>query len=325
MWRHGNSGNPTRVLAQVIEHLSIRNFQSLRKVDLELGKLTVVVGASSSGKSAFVRSVRLLASNTRGSSYVTQGQKAAAVTAKLSNGQQITVERGDGVSKYAIGDQLFTKAGTGVPEQITAALRIQPDSEINFAGQFDRPFLLDESGSVVARVFGELTNVTTLFEAAREANRRRLALSGVIKTREGDLAQLRVKAQGYGTLAARSQAVEQAVQLLGQAKAVEARLQRLQALLRAIDTASVSISALATAAPAPIDLTALESSYVRLIALRQKLGVVVQAQQQQVLIVNNLAQSVVQEQAAHAALHEYLVEIGTCPTCGSDTTKLETL
>ena len=48
-----------------ITRLSIRNFLSLKKVDLELGKLNVFVGPNASGKSNIVRAFQLLANHAR--------------------------------------------------------------------------------------------------------------------------------------------------------------------------------------------------------------------------------------------------------------------
>jgi hypothetical protein len=44
----------------MIEHVQIRNFKSLRRVDLRLGKLNLFVGANSSGKSNFLDALRVV-------------------------------------------------------------------------------------------------------------------------------------------------------------------------------------------------------------------------------------------------------------------------
>ncbi|RLE87840.1 MAG: hypothetical protein DRN04_17750 [Thermoprotei archaeon] len=48
-----------------ITKLRVRNFLSLRKVSLELGKLNVFVGPNSSGKSNVVRALQLLTNHVQ--------------------------------------------------------------------------------------------------------------------------------------------------------------------------------------------------------------------------------------------------------------------
>src|SRR5512139_766548 len=136
----------------MLTHVEVRNFQSLKKVDIELGGFTVIVGASSSGKTAFMRALRALASNIRGTSFITQGEKKASITAHTDN-NIVTLEKGETTGTYKINDKVYTKLAGGVPEGVSKTLNLQPitteSSSINFAGQFDRPYLLDDSGATV--------------------------------------------------------------------------------------------------------------------------------------------------------------------------------
>jgi len=63
----------------VIHSISCKNFQSLQDVEIELGKFTVIVGASSSGKSALIRAIEAIASNSLNSDNIMQGTKHASV------------------------------------------------------------------------------------------------------------------------------------------------------------------------------------------------------------------------------------------------------
>jgi exonuclease SbcC len=74
--------------------LEVVNFQSLKDVRLQLGKLTVIVGPSSSGKSALVRALRVLVQNGRGSGYVRHGSSSAAVGVQREDGVAVSIQRG---------------------------------------------------------------------------------------------------------------------------------------------------------------------------------------------------------------------------------------
>lgn len=58
----------------MLTSVEIENFQSVRRARLELGRFTVVTGATGSGKSAVLRAIRLLAFNARGTSYIMRGE-----------------------------------------------------------------------------------------------------------------------------------------------------------------------------------------------------------------------------------------------------------
>ena len=97
-------------------------------------------------------------------------------------------------------------------------------SELNFAAQFDRPFLLDSSGGEIARVLGRLTNVTLLFDAAREANRRRLEVMGDLKRAEANLADLTEAAQRFRGMKERHAAVSEAEEAMERARQLTVRV-----------------------------------------------------------------------------------------------------
>lgn len=306
-----------------MDHVSIRNFQSLRQVDLDLGKLTVIVGSSSSGKSALVRALRALTSNVRGSDYVSVGQRSAAISVRLGD-TGVSLQRGEGVGKYEIrtenerGDELaevFTKLAGGVPELVTKALNIPPDSTLNFAGQFDPPYLLTDSGAAVARTLGELTNVSTILEAVREANRRRLAASSALKLRRADLAVLKEKAQRYAGLPRKLQLCGEAEKALVEVAETQARLDHLRSLLAdQIVARDVLARSPVHTLPTYQPVATAHDRLSLLTALRTRQTAARHAWEQ---AATTVAQAEQVETAWHRRLHEVLVAAGVCPTCGS--------
>jgi DNA repair protein SbcC/Rad50 len=237
----------------MLEKLVIHNFQSLKKVELELGKFTVIVGPSSSGKSAVLRAVRALASYARGSSVITSGEKSLAVSAHMQD-HIVTFEKTATTGRYLLTDRAtgetekFSKLNQKVPEQITKVLNIQPvtttDASLNFAGQFDKPYLLGESASHVAKVLGDLTNVSTIFEAVKAANKKKLAVGALLKTRKSDLDGLLEQAQLFAGLAALRDAVQASESLLEQAEALEARQGRLEEVVASLEHSEASLATL---------------------------------------------------------------------------------
>jgi DNA repair exonuclease SbcCD ATPase subunit len=178
----------------------VKGFQSLRDVDISLGKFTVILGESGTGKSAFIRSVLKFVRNdavsgTSGGepwSHLPPSVPNAEVDLSVDNHKLRWVKGRD--NKYVIDGSPLSKVGKGCPDEVQDVLRMRELSfdgadkyHLNFAQQFDMPFLLDDSGSKVAKILGEITNVNILYAANREANARKTQASRTLTVRKEDL------------------------------------------------------------------------------------------------------------------------------------------
>lgn len=173
------------MLAKVV----VNDFQSVEKAELELGQITTIVGPSSTGKSALLRALNLLFRNS--SSVPVRAQSKSKTTNVLANfnGTDVSVERGKSLSNYTLGEEKYTKSGVKVPEEVSKFLNLYSVSpDLHFAFQFDKPYLLDETGSTVSSVLGALTQASVLRGAAKEGNRRALEARRLVTTRTDDVA-----------------------------------------------------------------------------------------------------------------------------------------
>lgn len=314
-----------------MDTISIRNWQSLKRVDLDLGRFTVIVGPSSSGKTALIRALRALTSNVRGSDFVSRGQRAAAVSARVGD-SGVVLLRGEGVGKYQVkfwneqegvfAEEVFTKLNGGVPDLVTTTLGVPPNSAIHFAGQFDPPYLLTSSGAEVARVLGELTNVSTILEAVREANRRRAASNSQLKTRKADLDRLKTGLKDYTDVPRKLAVLEQAESQMVRVEAAEQSLSRLRSLLTDQEVAQGILTR--EAAKAPPSYEAVSEAYDRLYRLKELLGAANRTREQIQDLDAKLKEQSDYIEALHLRLHDLLVEAGVCPTCQQPIQKVKT-
>lgn len=167
----------------MISQIRIEDFQSIEKVDLDCGPITVIHGESDTGKSAIVRALYALAFNRYPSGHVRDGAKKSYVSVVVDDAV-VAAEKGDGANGYRLTSPdtdlkqvEWDKVGTDVPAEVSAVLgwrNIELDDGSrftpNFHLQFDAPFLLTESPSRRAKLLGTLTNVATLYAAVKEAN-----------------------------------------------------------------------------------------------------------------------------------------------------------
>lgn len=307
----------------MLQSLAVRNFQSIQKLDVELSRFTVIVGQSSSGKSALMRAIRTLVSNARGTSFITHGERTCSITAVTDHGT-ISLSKGSR-DEYKLfptgGDEVtFTKLGGDVPEPITEALGIVPKDPINFAGQFDMPYLLKASPSEVARILGELTNADIVFSAARESNRRRLQSSSTLKVKADDLALISEQAKGYQRLRGQLDAIATAEGYLHDAKELSRRHAELDELLRVHQDAERKRDDVARDADVTLpDLAPATAAQSRLDRLRELLVQSAQGKRTLDQARNDSIAAAGEIEALERLYLEELHRLGTCPTCGQNT------
>lgn len=234
----------------MLDRVVVRNFQSLRHIDVELAPLTVIVGPSSSGKSALGRALRMVASNARGTSFITHGETTCSVEVVTDQGSVI-LRKGKEDSYVLVPSdpeakqQTYLKLAGSVPPEVTDFLGIAPRDAINFAGQFDRPYLLDDTGNEVARTLGDLTNVTMVLEASREARRRSLASGSTLKTRRSDLDDAEGRIEEYRGLKEQREALGRAETAIRAASLLEVQIESLDALVDLLRTSAATVKRLA--------------------------------------------------------------------------------
>lgn len=352
----------------MLTQLDLTNFQSHSNTSMRLGRFTVIVGPSSSGKSAVARAIRLLVANSNGTPYVRHGSRKARVSAAFASFEgdsldaqmRVAIERGPGVSQFELtipGEDTieFTKCGKTVPEMILASHDLDPDG-MWLAGQFDRPFLLDETGSAIARTLGDLTNVSMIFAAVRECNRRASGAKSKHTDRSETLQRVQESLRTFADLPSKLVACTSAENALANARAREKQRDRLIALLGEAETSHVRVSSTraqirpvpdvaslltsesrrsrladmvrtvedaasrraAIRLVIPPDVSSLVTLSERRTLLRTMLTGVVQSELTRRQAVNQAALAGAAVEEARDRLKEALTQAGACPVCGAD-------
>jgi DNA repair ATPase RecN len=283
-------------------------------------QFTVLVGPSSSGKSAALRAIRSLLRNTFVPSNVRQGASKASVLVYL-NGHIISSERGKSLSTYYLEDEAYPKSGKSVPEDVVKAIRMPLIEGVDphFSFQFDRPFLLAESGSIAASVIGSLTNVSVLHAAVREANRRRGTVTSTLKIRQGDKERLQQQVETFRYLPARRKVLDKARSALQRAEEAKVALDTLRTATDALEASQAFLATFTLPEVPEIDLNPLEADILEfrtLTKLAESIPELLTRLKRYDRLKTDLGEAIASLDEQHQRILE---EAGICPTCGRAT------
>ena len=305
----------------MIHAVHVRNFQALHDVELRLEPFTVIVGPSNVGKSAFMRAMRTLTSNRRGNDFISHGERTAVITATTDRGT-VTLTRSKNTTDNAYTvtpddpqhplypERTFTKLGGETPPEVSDFLGITAKDAINYASQFDKPYLLDDSAGEAARVLGALTNVSIIFEAARESNRRKLAASQILRTRAADLAAIKEKIPKYRSLKQQAAALTEAEQHISAARSLEKQITTLEQAITTVESTRTAMQPLQQqAARAVPDAQPMLDAYAALQRLITAMKEQLSAQKQTGLAQERLEAAAAQLTEAETAHTELLGDI----------------
>lgn len=311
----------------MISEVEVTNYQSLGKMKLKLGRFTVITGRTGAGKSALIRACKALVFNVRGTKDISRGESSFSISMTGNEDDndagklwQATIRRGTKDNyQLAVGvnQKTYTKLAGKVPDAVTDTLRL---NDLNFATQFDRPYLLDATGGDVSRVLGKLTNVTVLFKAAQEANRLRLAVAAELKLREKDLAGLQEQIGQYATLGQEQLAVVRAESSLAELQELAQKRSRLGQLIVDYETYWRRLYGLKVV-PEPPSLDELEVVVDQRQRLRQLTGRLDDANLRLRMDQREELACIYTEQTLQQELDDYVSQWGVCPNCGQPVQK----
>ena len=142
-----------------MKKIKIKNFQSHKSTELNLHpNVNIIVGQSSSGKTAIFRAVEWLNTNRPlGTRFISHGETQAEVT--IDDVRGIKLDKGK--TYYDLANNNKFDSGSNVPDLVTHALNL---SSLNIQNQLDEHFLITSSPGEVARTFNKILNIEKVDE-----------------------------------------------------------------------------------------------------------------------------------------------------------------
>lgn len=240
----------------MLQSVTLKNFQSHKDLTLEMGKLTMLTGASNSGKSAVLRALIGMCRNDSVDAFVTHGEKSLAVTATFSDGSSVTWEKGNGKNDYCISrpdgaQEDFKNVGANVPDEVADALGMTPivteegkKVHVNVHSQLESPFLISDTPGAVAKLLGELTAASKLFAAVSEGNRQVKQSRATAKIRKQDLDNIDEQLESYADVDEQQETISYVGALLIDAQTSAKQCLRLETIIEKSATAKEQITKL---------------------------------------------------------------------------------
>jgi len=183
--------------------LTLKNFQSHKESVLDIQPFTVIVGHSSSGKTAIVRAFKTLLYNIPSKSFIRHGAKSLEIELELDDGNKIKYLR-DSSTGYSInGGPELRAIGRDQLQQI-ADLGFQPievDKKkyyVNISQQWDSPFLVSFSDSEVSKLLSSLSQAGKVKSAKSRIAKDSSEMASTLSIRQIDREAIQTKLVDLG-------------------------------------------------------------------------------------------------------------------------------
>ena len=123
--------------------------------------VTTIVGPSDTGKSAVMRALRWVCTNTpNGDNFITWGQTLCEVTLYV-DGHVVTRARGKGVNTYTVDGKVLKAFGITVPTEVTDVLGLDAGG-LNWQRQVDTHLWFHEKSSTIINEINRLVDMTVI-------------------------------------------------------------------------------------------------------------------------------------------------------------------
>jgi len=176
--------------------VQIENFQSIKKLELEVKNLTVIAAPNDTGKSAVYRAIFYCLIGMPGDHYVRNGTPYCKVRLKW-DGIDLTWIKGSGKNEYHINGKQYLKVGRDVPAEVKALnfLAIGTGKKAvrpNFQKQLSvhSPFLIVEDPADVNRILNRLSRADEIGKAAGKCKSDTMEQRAELKVFEHQLVRL---------------------------------------------------------------------------------------------------------------------------------------
>lgn len=232
--------------------ISIKDFQSIESLDLELSGFTCITGPTNIGKSAVIRAISNAILNKSVVGAVRKGKKFCTVDV-----DGLKWEKGERVGRYWVPGEL-DESGNPKPRdgigqgqtEVTEMMGFRSvkvgDKYINpwLATQFNPIFLMEDSGPAVTDFISDIAHLKSLQNAIIHCTRVRQRLLTSVKDKEAELVKMTAKEEALAGVDNLTKAEKDLVSQLESLEEYAAVIAYLRRTIAGIESEQRSIAAL---------------------------------------------------------------------------------
>ena len=160
------------------------NLQCYKKCIVSFSRyVNVIFGKSDSGKSAFIRALRLALQN-KSSRKIKRNNTEKCTVSIHGKDTVVTRTKSDDSNEYSVNNKKFKAFKTEIPKEITDITKI---TDVNFQIQKDHFFLLNESPGKVCKILNDVAGLSITHASIKEVNSRIGDLKSEIRIKNNDL------------------------------------------------------------------------------------------------------------------------------------------
>jgi exonuclease SbcC len=214
----------------MLERLLVQNFQRHGKLAIDFGRITTIVGPTDAGKSAVLRALRWVCTNTPGGgAFVRHGADGCRVKLKVDGHTVVRRRLANGdENTYGMNGAEYKAFGRGVPDDIRAVLNL---ADINWQGQHDPAFWFSDTAGEVSRQLNAVVDLGVIDDTlGRVAGRLRDARTR-LDVAEGNLAAAKAEADRWAWVPAYEHGLAEVVTFEGEAATARTRANTLARLV----------------------------------------------------------------------------------------------
>lgn len=145
----------------MLTKIKIQNFQAHRQREIELGKVTVFIGLTDSGKSGLIRFLRWICLNkppSKEDGFISWGAKECVGELEV-DGHTIIRTKGKGVNSYELDGKKFSVLIPSVPDEISDLLNVTLE---NFQSQHEPHFWFSLTSGQVAKELNKIVDLEAI-------------------------------------------------------------------------------------------------------------------------------------------------------------------
>ena len=226
----------------MIESIHLRNFEGHKNTLLELTKgINIITGESDNGKSSIIRSLYWVKDNRPAKADVVsfwnrdkKGNPVKPTFVRIKNKEK-TIARinSDEINGYEIGETKLEAVGQNVPDDVKKKLNL---SEVNIQYQFDRPFLLADSPTEVAKFFNKIIRLDIIDKVQSKAELTRKRVNTEINNAETRVKELKRILDSFDWVDDAENAIEKLEKVENKIASTQEAIGKIQALLADISS-----------------------------------------------------------------------------------------